>query len=138
MQNFEKPLALEGNLSYRNNVTFSGICQYLLALQMARMLLTEKLNTWSCQCSSYEDSTWSQDTINYFTIASLFNSGSLDDHTKNLLSLYSQFLETLQLKYFVQLITKLTCTVLFSPQWWSFCKALMRKSPMQQTPTISL
>lgn len=138
MQNFEKPLALEGNLSYRNNLTFSGISQYLLALQMARMLLTEKLNTWSCQCSSYEDSTWSQDTINYFTIASLFNSGSLDDHTKNLLSLYSQFLETLQLKYFVQLITKLTCTVLFSPQWWSFCKALMRKSPMQQTPTISL
>lgn len=44
-QNLEKPLTLEGHLSYRNNLTFSGIYPYLLALQMTFILVTEKLNT---------------------------------------------------------------------------------------------
>lgn len=42
--NLEKPLASDRYLSYRTNLTFSGICQYLLALQVTFILLNEKLN----------------------------------------------------------------------------------------------
>lgn len=136
-QNLEKPLALDRYLSYRTNLTFSGICQYLLALWVTFILLNEKLNAWSCQWSSYEDNTWSQNTINYLATAKLQNSRSPDDHAKNLFSLYSQFIETLCWKYLYPII-KLICSLLFNLPWFFFCKTLMRKSPLQQIPTISL
>lgn len=98
-QNLGKPLSLGRYLSYRTYLTFSGICWYLLALQVTFILLNEKLNAWSCQWSSYEDSTWSQNTINYLAIARLQNSRPSDDHGESLFSLYSQFIETLHWKY---------------------------------------
>lgn len=82
-QNLEKPLAPDRYLSYRTNLTFSGICQYLLALLVTFILLNENINAWSCQWSSYKDNSWSHNTINYIDIVQLQTSRAPDNQIIN-------------------------------------------------------
>lgn len=54
-ENPEKPLETDRYVSYRINLTFSELCQYLLAHLVTFILLNENIKAQNCQCSSYKD-----------------------------------------------------------------------------------
>lgn len=86
MENPEKPLESDRCVSYRINLTFSGVCQYLLAHSVTFILLNENIKAWSCQCNGYKDNIRSQDAINYVNKAEVQISTVLKDENfwKNL------------------------------------------------------
>lgn len=50
-----KPLGSDRCVSYRINLTFSGVCQYLLAHLVTFISLNENIKAWSCQRKCYKD-----------------------------------------------------------------------------------
>lgn len=78
-ENPEKPLESDRCVSYRISLTFSGVCQYLLAYLVTFILLNENIKAWSCQWNGYKDNIRSQDAIHHVNKAEVQISTVLKD-----------------------------------------------------------
>lgn len=81
-ENPGKPLESDRCVSYGTNLTFPGVCPYLLAHLVTFILLNENMKARSCQWNRFKDNIRSLDAINYLNKAQVQISTGLQDENQ--------------------------------------------------------